>query len=391
MTGVDELARRQRWDLFCSVVDNFGDIGVCWRLSRQLAAEYGVEMRLWVDNLEAFATLCSEVRIDTSVQLIGPIEVRRWPVEFPDVDVADVVIEAFACQLPASYIAAMEQSPSPPIWINLEYLSAESWVEECHLLPSPQPGSHLTKTFFFPGFTPKTGGLLRERGLLRRIASQPNGVDPELRRILGIDSVNRSAELWISLFCYENPCLVELVQVLVDSPGPVRLLAFPGPAIQQLEVWLQATLQVFEPVSRGSLTIQVLPFLSAVDFDSCLRECDVNFVRGEDSFLRAQWVQKPFVWQIYPQADDAHLVKLDAFLARYLSGFEYSDVIRRLWLAWNRSGPIRQPWNEFLAILPEVRRHGKEWADQLDQMTDLANNLVCFVRHHQADLPADRR
>ena len=29
---------RVTWDIFCSVVDNFGDIGVTWRLARQLVA-----------------------------------------------------------------------------------------------------------------------------------------------------------------------------------------------------------------------------------------------------------------------------------------------------------------------------------------------------------------
>ncbi len=38
-------------DIFCAVVDNYGDIGVCWRLARQLAHEHGMTVRLWVDDL----------------------------------------------------------------------------------------------------------------------------------------------------------------------------------------------------------------------------------------------------------------------------------------------------------------------------------------------------
>ena len=45
------------WDIFCTVVDNYGDIGVCWRLARQLAAEHGFAVRLWVDDLASFARL----------------------------------------------------------------------------------------------------------------------------------------------------------------------------------------------------------------------------------------------------------------------------------------------------------------------------------------------
>ncbi|MBY0444112.1 MAG: elongation factor P maturation arginine rhamnosyltransferase EarP, partial [Burkholderiales bacterium] len=38
-----------RWDIFCRVIDNYGDIGVCWRLARQLSFEHGFAVRLMVD------------------------------------------------------------------------------------------------------------------------------------------------------------------------------------------------------------------------------------------------------------------------------------------------------------------------------------------------------
>ncbi|HET9045379.1 MAG TPA: elongation factor P maturation arginine rhamnosyltransferase EarP, partial [Casimicrobiaceae bacterium] len=41
----------QRWDVFCKVVDNFGDAGVCWRLARQLVAEHDLAVTLWIDVL----------------------------------------------------------------------------------------------------------------------------------------------------------------------------------------------------------------------------------------------------------------------------------------------------------------------------------------------------
>ena len=39
------------WDVFCRVVDNYGDAAVCWRLARQLADEHGARVRLWIDLL----------------------------------------------------------------------------------------------------------------------------------------------------------------------------------------------------------------------------------------------------------------------------------------------------------------------------------------------------
>ena len=161
----------RRWDIFCTVIDNFGDIGTCWRLARQLAEEHQAEVRMWVDRLESFSCLCPSVSRNAASQQVGLIEVRRWDADFTGEDaanvaIADVVVEAFGCELPTVYIEAMARREKPPVWINLEYLSAEAWVDDCHLLTSPHARLPLTKHFFFPGFTEKTGGLLRERGLV---------------------------------------------------------------------------------------------------------------------------------------------------------------------------------------------------------------------------------
>ena len=150
-----------RWDIFCTVVDNYGDVGTCWRLARQLAGEHGAEVRLWVDQLHCLSQLCPAVSTSADQQHVGRIEIRRWRSDFPQVEAADVVIEAFACELPERYIAAMVRRTVAPVWINLEYLSAEAWVEGCHRRASLRTKWPLTKYFFFPGFTPRTGGLLR--------------------------------------------------------------------------------------------------------------------------------------------------------------------------------------------------------------------------------------
>ncbi|MDH5571566.1 MAG: elongation factor P maturation arginine rhamnosyltransferase EarP, partial [Gammaproteobacteria bacterium] len=158
---------RVTWDIFCSVIDYFGDIGVTWRLARQLVAEHDQEVRLWVDDMNAFCRLCPEANAKDEVQVIQGLAIHHWPHEWQPVQCADVVIEAFGCQLPPAYIEAMVKRSAPPLWLNLEYLSAEDWVEGCHGLPSPQRNG-LQKFFFFPGFTPQTGGLLRETGLIEQ-------------------------------------------------------------------------------------------------------------------------------------------------------------------------------------------------------------------------------
>ena len=87
-------------DIFCTVVDNYGDIGSCWRLAQQLAREHDADVRLWVDQLASFARLCPAVSIDADRQRVGSVEIRRRASDFPHVEAADVVIEAFACELP---------------------------------------------------------------------------------------------------------------------------------------------------------------------------------------------------------------------------------------------------------------------------------------------------
>ena len=145
------------WDIFCSVVDNYGDIGVTWRLARQLVAEHDVAVRLWVDDLQAFVALCPEADATATQQWRQGVEVHLWPQEWEAAQVADVVIEAFACKLPEAYLLAMKARPVPALWINLEYLSAEDWVTGCHGLPSLRPDG-LKRMFFFPGFEKGTGG-----------------------------------------------------------------------------------------------------------------------------------------------------------------------------------------------------------------------------------------
>lgn len=177
---------KARWDIFCSVVDNFGDIGVTWRLARQLVAEHACDVRLWVDDLRAFERMCPEIDVQLGQQWQEGVEVRHWPAEWVGAPAADVVIAAFACQLPPEYMEAMAERERTPVWMNLDYLSAEEWVVGCHRLPSVK-FKGVQKYFFFPGFRPGTGGLLREAGLLeqRRAFQQDVNVQQDFLQTLG--------------------------------------------------------------------------------------------------------------------------------------------------------------------------------------------------------------
>lgn len=364
----------QRWDIFCTVVDNFGDIGVCWRLARQLAAEYGLDVRLWVDDLFSFSRIQPEIDPSRDQQSCAGVTVCRWADPFLQVQAAEVVIEAFGCELPASYLAAMREAR--PVWINLEYLSAEDWVEGCHGLASPRQG--MSKYFFFPGFTSETGGVLGESAM-RAARAGWRAVDR--RRWLARFGVDAEARV-VSLFGYENPALAELFDVWARGGEPVHVLLPEGRLLPQARAALEAPgLAAGQTVRRGKLSVACLAMLPQDDYDRLLWSCDLNFVRGEDSFVRAQWAGLPFVWHIYPQDDAAHLEKLEAFIVRYGAGLDAvaERALRDFWLAWNHGAGAAQAWPAFAAQLPALRRHARAWAGRLAVNGDLAANLVKFV------------
>jgi uncharacterized repeat protein (TIGR03837 family) len=366
-----------RWDIFCAVVDNLGDIGVCWRLSRQLAAEHGFDVRLWVDDLVSFRRLLPAVDPRLDAQRISGVEVRRWAQPFAAAEPADVVVETFACDLPGIYVDAMKARPRPPVWINLEYLSAETWVGRCHALPSPQPP--LTKYFFFPGFAEDTGGLLRERGLLERreaFQADPAGQAAFLSS-LGLAPRAREERL-VSLFCYPQAPLAALFDAWAAHPEPLRVIAFAETAAAQALAGAGLA-----GGRRGNLAGAVVPFLSQDDYDRVLWSCDWNFVRGEDSFVRAQWAARPFAWQAYAQSEDAHRLKVQSFLARYLGASAMGSTagLAELWAAWNGLLPparIAPAWQACAAMQPGLREVAVLWSRRMDSLGDLAANLARF-------------
>ncbi len=371
---------KARWDIFCSVVDNYGDIGVTWRLARQLVAEHRCDVRLWVDDLRAFERMCPEIEVQLDQQWQEGVEVRHWPVEWKGAVAADVVIAAFACQLPPDYMEAMVTCERVPLWMNLDYLSAEDWVVGCHRLPSVK-FKGVQKYFFFPGFRPGTGGLLRETGLLerRRAFQQDRGAQRQFLQTLGVFPAE-DAQL-ISLFAYENAGLARWLDVLSTSGHATHLLVPEGRILGDVERWLGVEGLVAGDVHlRDCLTVQVLAFVRQEQYDRLLWSCDFNAVRGEDSFVRAQWAGRPLLWHIYRQDEDIHLDKLDAFLALYTAALSpaASAALVTLWQAWNADGDMAQAWKVLQEHWPEVNRHAENWCLEQALQADLATALVQF-------------
>lgn len=373
-------------DLFCAVIDNFGDVGVCWRLARQLSSEYGWQVRLLVDDLHTFARLCPTLDVARDRQRVEGIVVEHWrePAHAGDaVTVADLVIEAFACELPPAYIAAMARRARQPVWINLEYLSAEDWVAECHLKPSPHARHALTKTFFFPGLGPGTGGVLKEGWLddaRRRFEASQSAREGWWRQATGAPEPEAEATV-VSLFSYENPAIDGLLEQWRDAASPIVLLAPDGRISGALARFFgQPSFHAGAHAERGNLRAHALAFRPQPEFDSLLWVSDLNFVRGEDSFVRAQWARRPFVWHIYPQADAAHRPKLDAALGHYAAALapDAQAALSRFWHAWNGVGT--PDWGDFWGHRQALEARAETWADELASIGDLAGNLAEFAK-----------
>jgi len=359
-----------RWDIFCRVIDNHGDLGVCWRLCADLA-ERGHAVRLWVDDASALAWMAP--------QGCSGVQVRAWPdtaalqalAEDATFEVGEVVVEAFGCELPLAFQSQMMQD-TPPVWINLEYLSAEDYVARSHGLASPVmsgPARGATKWFFFPGFTPNTGGLLREPNLSARQAAFQRTA---WLNALPLDKAITANERLISLFCYEPMALAELLKQLSQAEEPTRLLVAQGRPCAAVAAATQA---LHMPSSgTGQLHISQLPYFSQTEFDHLLWACDLNFVRGEDSLVRALWAGQPLVWHIYPQSDFAHHDKLRAFEA----ALDMPLTLRQFHAVWNGLETTPLP-----TLSRATLEHWRHWRCQvqhrLQGQTDLTTQLLTFV------------
>ncbi|MGE6161719.1 elongation factor P maturation arginine rhamnosyltransferase EarP [Aeromonas salmonicida] len=376
------------WDIFCCVVDNFGDIGVTWRLARQLKQQDQGSVRLWVDDLASFARICPGLDPALDGQWQQGIYIQHWHDALPaDVIPAKVVIEAFACELPAAFTQRMAQQQPTPCWINLEYLSAEPWVEDCHGLASPQRVGDLSlnKYFFFPGFTPSTGGLLCEQGLIaaREQWQQDETGLAAYWASLGLPP-KRDNELRVSLFTYESEALVSLIEGWCQSPTPVTLLLPLGRSLNDVlrgAGLAIATAKAGDLLHAGSLTIKLLPMTDQAGYDRLLWSCDLNLVRGEDSFVRAQWAARPFLWHIYPQEEQAHMVKLDGFLDHYLADFppEAAQWLRAFNHALNLGEDTSKLWAQWPRYSAIWQQDARSWSQKLLEDGDLVTRLVKFL------------
>jgi uncharacterized repeat protein (TIGR03837 family) len=373
-----------RFDIFCHIVDHFGDAGVALRLVRRLSqtlfsssdhftSSDKDSLRLFCDQPELIKTLAGEAMLREL--MTHGVEILPWESATQSLSkeiFPDVVIETFSCELPAEYLTQLK-SIHIPLIINVEYLSAESWAVEAHGLPSPP--SHADdwlRYFYYPGFLPHSGGLLQ--GKLPVIEDYQEDVPKSLEQVWR-QLRHASDTKQVCIFTYGGDQLVRFLNQAKANDLPLDLLLCDTPAIQTTEQWLGEPLT--NPITRNHLQCIAMPFISQDDFDWLLFHCDLNLVRGEDSFVRAQFAGKPFIWDIYPQDEDAHLKKLDAFLEVYLK--DASPNARQAVLK-------AMHWQELSHWWPDLQvmsQHAIIWRQKLMKSQihgDLAHRLRDFIQ-----------
>jgi uncharacterized repeat protein (TIGR03837 family) len=350
-------------DIYCKVVDNWGDAGFCWRLGRYLHRFEQATVRLIVDGLATFTALgvSSDVAQRFGVSLVdwASIEATTNPT------LPDILVGAFACKLPTSIRQSIrEQAQSNEgqrcLWINLEYLSAEGWVDTHHWKPSTKSDGAV-EMFCMPGFTNTSGGILGDDFVAVS--------DEALLATIGLHS-KLPGERWASLFCYANAPL----NVFNDVSVPLKLLV---PA--------NIDLSTLHLASNHPVQIHRIPHLTQPQYDALLRYCDFNFVRGEDSWVRAQLAGKPFIWQPYVQTENTHLVKLEAFCDKFEAVAANATGWREAMLAWSNSGststnPIAALLNQTQSDFAQFCSEFSLWRTHLTAQTTLTTRLM--QAHH---------
>jgi uncharacterized repeat protein (TIGR03837 family) len=408
------MAISKRWDIFCNLVDNFGDIGVCWRLACNLAAR-GLQVRLWADDISPLAWMAPDGYANVEV-----IDCSNSAAIHPNNELGDVLVDTFDCEFAINLIATQAintpanaqlhplKSTIQPLWLNLEYLTAESFSERAHTLPYVHHSGAAkgwTQRYFYPGFNDKTGGLLREADLFerqktfdraawlrelleisdaaepsfpRRRESMTAAVDSRLRGNDGNMEIDNTR--FISLFCYEPDALEALIDQFTTSKTPTCLFVTAGRATAAIKALLESKKRL-QPsyLLPKQLSILYLPQLTQTDYDHLLWSCDLNFVRGEDSLVRAIWAAKPFIWQIYPQQDGAHHAKLDAFLQM----MDAPASLKAAHIAWNASAAdvkVDSNLSRFPQLdLPNWAKSAQKLSMELRLQADLASSLIAFA------------
>jgi uncharacterized repeat protein (TIGR03837 family) len=380
-------------DIFCHVVDNFGDVGVVIRFAKEFKRSHPqCRLRVFIDDLTALqhifpsadpGAFCQEHAGITYIDSRSLTEAS-----LQTLGTAEVLIEAFACYIPEIVLDAASKKRT--YIINLEHLSAEKWVEGYHLKESLLGRGELRKYFFMPGFTRDTGGVIVDSDVENsRQHLQENRLAclHELLRPFGTFTNNMEEAIFATIFTYDQR-FDGFLETLAGIPKPLFCMVFDRKSREAMKAALenknaeQASGSVYR---LGTVTIAFPPFLAQSEFDKLLCLCDLNMVRGEDTFARAILSEKPFIWHAYKQDDNYQLVKVKAFLQAFRPYFDDEQAYASyhdLHMQFNDScgGPVtRELYDRFLENLNKIKHATGKMSYFIRDNCNLISNFTQFL------------
>ena len=339
-------------DIFCQVIDNYGDVGVTYRLAREFKRVYPNKKLRFVINQTEELNL---IRKSEDIEIILYKDISKIE------NSADLIIESFGCEIPKEYMdKALKNSK---LIINLEYFSAEKWVDDFHLQESFL-GGNLKKNFFIPGLSEKSGGILLDNEFLER----KKKVEANKEYYLEKFGIKEKYDLIGSVFSYEKN-FDSLIEELKKLDKKVILLILS-------EKTQKNFIKYFDNGNNyDKIKFVKLPFFTYDKYEELLALCDFNLVRGEDSFVRALLLGKPFLWHIYPQDENTHIKKLESFLEKYCSN---NKELKQTFINYNIN---KDDFSYFFKNFKEIEKYNKNYANYLIKNCDLMEKLINFIEN----------
>ena len=329
-------------DIHARRIDNYGDAGWSWRLAREFAyRKTATTVRFFFDDLELLSRMEPSLSPELTHQRVEGVEVydinRLTAEEAASIQHPDLLLEIFGTTPPERLYPSLLLPAK--LRIQMEYLSAESWTVESHLLPSPL-GWGPPRHFYFSGFSPESGGILLDSRFdkdAREVKADSEGTLTRFLQPFGLASPPGGDPLKVFFFPYRGR-YTGLIEALKRYRRPVLLFLLGKESRLSLEEQFGSPLLPGQSRQHGSLTLLPFPFLPLREFDRLMALSDLLFVRGEDSLARAVQLGKPFLWQAYRQENDYQLVKVEAFLKHWSSLVPPGalESFLTLWYHYNR-------------------------------------------------------
>ncbi len=317
-------------DIFSRFIDNYGDISIPLRLAHGLYIDYGVTSNVFLTSHELTQKILDKNLFNEKINII---DIDNMDKNFlPNTNVVTI----FDTQLPISYEAKLTNKN---LLINYEYFSAEQWVDDCHLRESIN--KNYKKIFYIPG--------VRENSGVPIFAKNDKG----LYQTEGLKGTNT-----INFFCYFNEKIEASIKVLRTN--------FP-----QYDSVLHDRFD--KAKNRGK------NLLSFNDFDKALSNSLINFIRGEDSLIRAILAGSPFIWQPYIQENNLHIAKLNAFIDHYF--ISLPPQLREIFLIWNNQSLNLEHWRYIFENIENLKGCYLEARDNfIKRGTGIAQIYSLFIK-----------